>query len=209
MTEKHKSPDHAGTPLPKRRHIEAWLDRAERPIASVEPSQLDVPPSTPSNIASTIPTPETTKHESPRSSVRSDAPSGDLNANIDHGAFKEALRVYDILDADLEIGKCKPKPNNWDELQNVLNLERSSPELEAGDMERIHKLISHASNESQMNRWLCPYMVKDVDWVGGPFDMRILQNGLWTRAVSPAYLVRCKKLVRRADRFDIGVSTSS
>jgi len=188
MSGKRKSPDLDGTTAPKRQHIEAWLDVADVPVASVEPSEVDIPPSPPPQLASTIATTQMTNYESSRSPARSSAPSGALNADSDHEAFKRCLEMHNIRDGDWMPDKCKPKPHNWDELQKVLQLERSSPELQESDMTRIDTLTKNASNETQMNHWLCPYIVKDVDWIREPFAMRILQEKMWTRAVSAAHL---------------------
>jgi len=182
MLGKRKSPDFGEPPLPKRRHIEAWLDLApDIPVASVEPSELDIPPSPPSQMASTIPTPRMTINESATSPVRSSAPSGALTANTNPKAFRESLRLHNVLDADLE--NVKPKPRNWDELQKLLTLDRSTPELSETDMEDVKILIRNANNELQMTHWLCPYIVKDLDWIRKPFNMRMLQDEVWTRAV--------------------------
>jgi hypothetical protein len=184
MLGKRKSPDFSDPHLPKRRHIEAWLDYADSPIAFVEPSELNIPPSPPSEMASTIPTPRTAINESSTSLVHSSAPSGALTANADPSRFRESLRLMNVLDADLEDVRLKRKPHNWDELQRVLTLDRSTPELLEDDMEDVQTLIKTANGETQMACSLGPYIVKTLAWVRKPFNMRILQDVLWTHAVS-------------------------
>ena len=185
MLRKRKSPDFGESPLPKRRHIEAWLDLApDISVASVEPSELDIPPSPPSQMALTIPTPRPTINEYSTSPVRSSAPSGALTANADPNKFRESLRQKNVLDADLPTVKPKPTPHNWDELQKLLTLDRSTPELTEDDIEDANTLIATANGETQMACSLGPYIVKSLAWVRNPFNMRILQDVLWTHSVS-------------------------